>query len=515
VCEVANPHLDSLFVFELHQGQPQSLFVTGDRLPFADRPVSHRNFVFPFKLKPQQVHVYVFKVYKRGSAAAFPATLSSDTAFWRENYSRNIGLGVYFGVAAIFLLLAITTYLFTQQRIFLLYCLNVLVLIFYLSANLGLAFEFLYPARGSDFNGIVHFSLSLLLFVTWSMFSLEFFDWKKNEPRLRWLLLITNGLTLVFVFIGIAFHERIVLVSSGLVRFNFVLILFVSVSIFIYGFRQLRFRKPETIFFMLAFSSIFGAGILTILRSFGINALPDSINPFLVGSLAEIVTMATTLAFRMRSIYREKNQLALQVSEQSKELLRAYMEGVEKERVRFSRELHDDIGSRLGSLKRFFSSPSGSEKLVEQINSLYEDVRKMSHTLAPPLMKLLGLQEMIIRLAQEAESTTGIRMTCQFYEMPEKLDDETTYHLYRILQEAIHNVSKHSHASECEIQFVRHEHELVLTVEDNGIGFDNSQIQDGIGIKNMRARVSALHGAFALNSMPGHGTSLVVKIPFE
>ncbi len=240
-----------------------------------------------------------------------------------------------------------------------------------------------------------------------------------------------------------------------------------------------------------------------------------SINPVLIGSSLETFIFSVGLTYQLSKVYNERNQLSLGLAKQQKELLKAYIEGTEKERKRISRELHDDIGSRLGSLKRFISkNESQNLTLEKQIDILCNDVRAMSHQLAPASASITSFRQLINQLLEET-SQQELKTDVQFYDVPKTLSPETTHHLFRMVQEAISNVLKHAHATELDLQFFAHGNEMVMTIEDNGRGFDPKSNARGIGLQNMKARTESLNGTIEISSNPGNGTNIMIKIPLE
>ncbi len=101
--------------------------------------------------------------------------------------------------------------------------------------------------------------------------------------------------------------------------------------------------------------------------------------------------------------------------------------------------------------------------------------------------------------------------------MNERLESTIENILFRVLQEVVNNIIKHAQASEVGIQFIRHEHELTILIEDNGVGFDvDRKLNDtegGIGLKNIQSRVDFLNGQVHFDSYPGKGTTITIEIP--
>jgi signal transduction histidine kinase len=165
----------------------------------------------------------------------------------------------------------------------------------------------------------------------------------------------------------------------------------------------------------------------------------------------------------------------------------------------------------MSHLKRQMESQHQPE-LTKQVDSLCTDIRNLSHQLAPQSIRFNSLSQMIeqqIYLLHQA----GIAVNFQQYDFPENLNLGTKGELLRIMQEALNNILKHAHAKHVDIQLFKHDKQLVITIEDDGRGFDETNHQAGIGLANMRARAESLDGTMEVSSKPGQGTSILLTIP--
>ncbi len=197
------------------------------------------------------------------------------------------------------------------------------------------------------------------------------------------------------------------------------------------------------------------------------------------------------------------------------------------QRRRFARELHDGINQlmvsvkfrvELGINKVRKGDAAGVEDLskgIEVLNQAIQEVRRISHDLRPSLLDDMGLESALKSLLDEYEARTGIIVVTDLSFPPERLQDDIEITLYRVIQEALCNVEKHSGADEVKLKtWVQGEH-IWVTLKDNGDGFDTSKLgyQTGIGLRNMHDRIELLSGEFVLTSEKGVGTLLRVKLP--
>lgn len=207
-------------------------------------------------------------------------------------------------------------------------------------------------------------------------------------------------------------------------------------------------------------------------------------------------------------------------SELSRHLLRAQ----EEERKRISRELHDGTGQSLMVLRFYLSmlaekqNPELATKVGESLNLLdriIEDVRRVIGRLSPRVLEELGLLAAIRKEARELSQRTGMKI---HFELPLDLgqvDHEIEVAIYRSLQEALHNIAKHSHASVFTVKLQRKNGSLCLQVEDDGVGFSSkgNVRQESFGLVGMRERSAALGGKVRIRSSRGKGTRISVSLP--
>lgn len=198
----------------------------------------------------------------------------------------------------------------------------------------------------------------------------------------------------------------------------------------------------------------------------------------------------------------------------------------EAERRRLAREMHDDLTQRLailaieaGKLEGQLESSGGGvpEKLrdmKEQMVKLAADVHAISRQLHPSILDDLGLVD-----AMEAECTSfsqreGIIVTYEAKNVPATLPKDLALSLYRITQEALRNIAKHAQIQEAHVSLVGTDDDVILMIEDHGVGFDRAQVRrkKGVGLASMEERVRLIQGDLSVQSRPGQGTVIEVRV---
>jgi PAS domain S-box-containing protein len=228
--------------------------------------------------------------------------------------------------------------------------------------------------------------------------------------------------------------------------------------------------------------------------------------------------------------------IARDITEQKRmnENLRNYVQlatrAQEEERKRISHELHDDTIQLLIALSRQLDALTSAkdisedvrqklEELWNQTDNIVKGVRRLSQDLRPAAIDRLGLLPAIRWLAEESEKYSGIKTRVNVIGKEHRLPEEAAIALFRIIQEALRNVSKHSNATRAGIIVEFHEKKTRITIADNGKGFTPpDQVADlpkigKLGLAGMQERVQLLGGAISMQSEPGKGMTITVEMP--
>ncbi len=201
------------------------------------------------------------------------------------------------------------------------------------------------------------------------------------------------------------------------------------------------------------------------------------------------------------------------------------IDALEAERSHIARELHDDIAQSLAVLvmQMWRAGKPTSDKahvviqdLCTHVQNIAARVTRLAHQMHSSTLESRGLEKTIRGVCGEfsAGHRTPVSFVCE--EIPADLDGRVALCLLRVVQEALQNVGKHSHATRVDVVVTGADSDaLTLAVVDDGVGFDVSEasLAEGIGLINMRERVRFLGGTFNLSSTPGAGTRIEVRVP--
>jgi signal transduction histidine kinase len=245
--------------------------------------------------------------------------------------------------------------------------------------------------------------------------------------------------------------------------------------------------------------------------------------------LAFFAEMVLVFNFSVRRYFRlfEKNQkIQLHIAQMKAKGLNDLVEGVENERRRIARDLHDGacvniaaINMKADTLREEYGTDAvlaaRLADMAEDLEMTYRELRGISHDLMSKALEQTDLVSALedlcarIRLAKPD-------LCVEFYSNVESehLNNLAKIHLYRMAQELLNNVLKHAQAHTVSLQLLENEGYILLTAEDDGRGFDsNATTSTGIGMSNIRARAEVLRGIFRLETAPGRGTLISVEMP--
>lgn len=217
----------------------------------------------------------------------------------------------------------------------------------------------------------------------------------------------------------------------------------------------------------------------------------------------------------------------LQRQLQKKKIIMEKELAIEQERTRMARELHDGLGSMLSGVKHSFTAMQKQMKLDEEqenkfqynigkLNESIIELRDISHSMASESLLKYGLENSLRDYCNNISQPGEFNISFEaLHTSNMHLSEEQSFHIFRIIQELIQNVIKHSGTSQAILQLSYNHNRLYITVEDNGKGFsmDEAKRKKGIGLKNIESRIKTLKGKMDLRTAPNEGTSVLIEIP--
>lgn len=251
-----------------------------------------------------------------------------------------------------------------------------------------------------------------------------------------------------------------------------------------------------------------------------------------LGMLIMALALISVLVFHQRRVIKFHKQIQKMEEERQQMLLRASIQSQEEERQRIAADLHDDAGPLLATARLYLNEDLIHQEPEQQLQSIFsvkeiiddsiQLIRNISHSLLPPTLKNFGLEAAIKDQFEKINASGTIKASVTFYDNRERLDEEHELHVFRILQELVTNILKHSNAGfihltqnvNGEIVFFRIHHDGKGILQTHFV--DMKDAKHGLGLKNIQSRMRVIKGKinFEIDSSETY-YKITIEIPKE
>jgi signal transduction histidine kinase len=237
-----------------------------------------------------------------------------------------------------------------------------------------------------------------------------------------------------------------------------------------------------------------------------------------LGMLVLTLGLITFIIFHQRKVIRYQLRLQNLEQEQQKILLKASIRLQEEERQRLAADLHDDAGPLLATARLYLNENLVNQDKVSQLQSIFQArqilddtiqlIRNISHSLMPPTLRNFGLESATNDLFQKISGSGTINASSRFHDYKERLKPETELIVFRIVQELINNILKHSNSSFIHLTQNSHDNQFVLRIHHDGRGIVQADFEKlnksniGLGLKNISSRLRVAQGKIFFEKDP-------------
>jgi signal transduction histidine kinase len=225
-----------------------------------------------------------------------------------------------------------------------------------------------------------------------------------------------------------------------------------------------------------------------------------------------IILISVFLIYSQRK--NNKHRIAFQ-----KQRLESLIEGEEKEKSRIAKDLHDGIVQDLTAIKLKMEGldPGNTSlhKIIHEIDDAAKEIRDIAHQMMPVSLREYGLASSLEDLLQKTLVIRNIKFDFELVNIETRLPEKIEICLYRVTQELLNNVMKHSKASFVSLVVSKHQDSVSLILEDNGTGFNFNDVKKGIGMTSLSSRLEIVKGELKFETSPGAGTMVIIKIPLN
>jgi signal transduction histidine kinase len=514
---INNPHVNFLKCWIIQQDTiVKSFTLTGDNEIYGSRQLSVTSFVFPINSKMPNDYEVVLAADKRFTKLDLPISFCSFNYFVVQDTNKGLLFGIIIGIC--FLLLIFCSYLIVvvKQKFYVWYCLYLFLVIIYLLANGGYLFKYVLP-NIPQFNDVIR-PIALSLFeVLLLLFFIHLLDIKSKFPKLFFYInrvihfyLIVFAIAVCSLSFGSYKTHGILLNVMGFIVPSFLIF---SLSISFY------FVIKKVLFSVFVFLSFLSFTIFILIYSFQQKEFISSTPLTQYSNYLAIFfesAIATILIARQYKHYRD-NTILLQ--EKNIQIQQKIFEEIavwqETEMHQMSSFLHDSLGANLGLLRLEIDNMTLSERdkyiIAAQITHLGNEVRNMSHSYSPIILKDKGLHNAITDIVHIIRNNSSIDL--QFEWLGEELHIKFHFQIiiYRIIQELLQNMLKYANASNGFLQVMIQEKIVSIYVEDNGKGINNKNLNSGIGLRSIENLIQTLKGNFRIESKENEGFCVSIE----
>lgn len=249
-----------------------------------------------------------------------------------------------------------------------------------------------------------------------------------------------------------------------------------------------------------------------------------------IGMLFLAITLIVFIIFHQRRVILYQMKMQQMESEQQKLLLRASIELQEEERQRIAADLHDDAGPLLATARLYLSENMVNLDKTTQLQTIFsvkeiiDDairlIRNISHSLMPPTLKDFGLESAMNDFFQKINASGSLQVKCRFNNYKTRLKAEKELIIFRIVQELINNILKHSHSSFIHLVEDNNDEKIIIRLMHDGQGLthedfiEKSKSSVGLGLKNIQSRLKVIFGnIYFEQETPGFLYKVTIDIP--
>ncbi len=425
---------------------------------------------------------------------------------------------IFLGFVILICFMSLAMFAFTKQRLYLYYMGFVLVIILNLMALRHFVSPLIFEQNlflGNNF--VEMFGYLQLVFVL--LYTNHFFELNKNYPKTYRVFKYMAILTAILFVLALFLRKYEWFSSFSYIFSKFVLI---ATSLGLYFFAiYLSFKRQIMAYYSVAaYFPLFlfvGHVVMTAMR------LTDSFNPleweYVI--FIEVIVLTIAMAHRYYLIMKENYQYQKALIAEQERGIHAMIEAQENERSRIAKDLHDGVVQEIGSVilksraafdKLKIANSDEAKEILEKLEGSNQDLRTISHQMTPRSLKELGLIAALGDMLADSLTPAKISYTFEHFNWTDRLLSTLEINIYRIAQELVNNIIKHSNANTVNIQLFRTGNTVILIVEDNGKGIESPKQNKGIGLMNIKNRTEMMLGTVTFENGPEGGTLVTLKI---
>lgn len=519
MAEMQNLHLNKieLYIYDPNQNKIVAKAKTGDLLPFKNRPLSTREFVFDITIPKNTTYNCYFYIDNGFESISLPFWLHTPSSFAKYEASFISIFFIFFGSLLTMCLISLYIFINSNMKLFLFYSLFTISDLLWTLSNYGFAFQWLWPENPFWHNISANF-FPITSFVLFIPFIKEYFEIKNNFNLINSILNIYILIGIVFIiffpFSSLYFNKDI-----NSLMLNGIWVLLISMF-FIYSFIiiiSIRNRPSKSnIIFSIGLILMMVGAIVNVIRELTplpVNSITEHIGIVLLW--IEILLSSYAIALNINTLLKERSRLMTANAAHQKELLKTEIDAQDRERKRLASDLHDDLGVLLSVAKIEAHKVKNQPLLIDILDDSIKKISNITHKIHPISVEQFGLSDALDEFLYNITNSVPFKL---HYELSihYHLSNEFQVHIFRIATELINNCIKHSKAENVKFiiknNIINNQKILLISIIDDGIGLDKTAPKKGIGLSNIESRVQIMNGNLKIESTNNKGLSIDIEI---
>lgn len=435
----------------------------------------------------------------------------------------------------LFLVISSVVFIIAKEKSFKYYTLYNIFLILYILSRYDSVYDafeyyvgnFLGQENASVFTEILSFLIQVFFYNLYAIFVLYFLDLNKHTKKyFKNVVLVIQILTVFFIVLAVISYF---LRSSSTFQ-NFYTFLYIPamLALFIPSFSRVYKHTGNHKYYLIIGVFMYITFALIAYAGSNISAMnmKNPISWFYAGIVIETMFFSLGLAYKVKILNDEKNRVRNLVTHhrhnQQISKINGLLEGEEKEKKRIAAELHDGIAGDLSAIKYNLATldktnqDPRNKQILMDVSSIIEkscvQIREISHNLSPSTIVNFGLVSAVEEFCKKIETTYQLKLNFIFEGDEIKMNLTAQTHIYRIIQELVNNIVKHSEAENAAVRILHKSPNLSIHVTDDGKGFHEGSTIQGIGLNNISSRIRILNAEWRKEDIVvGTGFSIKIK----
>lgn len=515
--EIGSPSAHEIDLYQVDSLGKYTLVRAGTKYDYSQRAVRCNQQLIPVNIAKGATQVFYVRMKSKVFLRA-DLRIASLQRIYESNHSEDLLNGAYFGLLIALMLYNLFVYISLQDKTYFYYLLYVLFFGLNVACLKGYAIEFLWPEQVWLNSSAIFCALCILCGLIFTNSFLQLNQYAPKVYQLRWIVY----LSLVII---------VVLAAAGYEQWAYWLIIynpayfyhFVGIAVYKKGFKPAKY-------YVLGFGILVIGIIVYDLREYGLletNLFTS--NALQIGSACEVIILSLAMADKLNFYVKKKEEIQRKALLQATQFSHKLIQSQENERKRIAGDLHDSLGQSIILIKNkvllLKSQKDNSQQLETHLNTLVEmvtdtiqEVRNISYKLRPFQLDLLGLTHSIRSLVEEVSEISNISFQVKCDPIDQVFSKDNEINIYRIVQECLNNIVKHSYATKGIVLIRKTEAQLLLHIEDNGNGFvyqKKPEYMHGFGITGIKERLNILGGKLTIKDALPHGTIVEITIPLH